>query len=90
MEVWLPSKEWNGKFQFVGGGGWAGNISYPAMASALQEGYATASTDTGHVGGNALFAIDHPEKLVDFAYRAVHESTGAMPSRVSPPIRSLQ
>ena len=75
MEVWLPSKEWNGKFQFVGGGGWAGVISYAAMASALQEGYATASTDTGHVGGNALFAIDHPEKLVDFAYRAVHEST---------------
>jgi feruloyl esterase len=75
MEVWLPSSEWNGKFQFVGGGGWAGSISYAAMANALAEGYATASTDTGHVGGNALFAIDHPEKLVDFAYRAVHEST---------------
>ena len=45
------------------------------MASALQEGYATASNDTGHVGGNALFAIDHPEKLIDFAYRAMHEMT---------------
>ena len=44
------------------------------MAAALQEGYATASTDTGHKGGNALFAIGHPEKLVDFAYRAVHET----------------
>ena len=44
-----------------------------ALASALQEGYATASTDTGHVGGNASFAIGHPEKVVDFAYRAVHE-----------------
>src|SRR5215471_5425997 len=76
MEVWLP-ENWNGKFQFVGGGGWAGIISYPAMAAALQEGYATASTDTGHTGGNALFAIDHPEKLTDFAYRAVHETTVA-------------
>ena len=47
MEVWLP-ENWNQKFQFVGGGGWAGVISYPAMATALQEGYATASTDTGH------------------------------------------
>ncbi len=75
MEVWLPSQDWNGKFQAVGNGGWAGVISYAAMASALQEGYATASNDTGHVGGNALFAIDHPEKLIDFAHRAVHEMT---------------
>ncbi len=75
MEVWMPANNWNGKFQAVGNGGWAGTISYPAMATALQEGYATASNDTGHKGGNALFAIDHPEKLVDFAYRAVHEMT---------------
>jgi feruloyl esterase len=74
LEVWLP-ENWNGKFQFVGGGGWAGVISYSALAAALQEGYATASTDTGHKGGNANFAIGHPEKVVDFAYRAVHEST---------------
>ena len=74
MEAWLP-ENWNGKFQFVGGGGWAGIISFPAMVTAVQEGYATASTDTGHKGGNALFAIGHPEKLVDFAYRAVHETT---------------
>ena len=75
MEVWLPAENWNGKFQAVGNGGWAGVISYPAMATALQEGYATASNDTGHKGGNALFAIGHPEKLTDFAYRAVHEMT---------------
>ena len=74
MEVWLP-ENWNGKFEFVGGGGWAGVISYPALVSAANEGYATASTDTGHVGGTADFAIGHPEKVTDFAYRAVHEST---------------
>src|SRR3954469_22017317 len=74
MEAWPPDN-WTGKFQFVGGGGWAGIISFPAMVTALQEGYATASTDTGHKGGNALFAINHPEKVVDFAYRAVHETT---------------
>jgi len=73
IEVWLPAVAWNGKFLAVGNGGWAGTISYGAMASALQEGYATASTDTGHVGGTAAFAIGHPEKIVDFAYRAVHE-----------------
>jgi feruloyl esterase len=80
IEVWLPTDTWNGKFQAVGNGGWAGVISYvrPAgrnMAAALQEGYATASTDTGHTGGNALFAIGHPEKLIDYAHRAVHEMT---------------
>src|SRR5713226_2940147 len=47
MEVWLPAAEWNGEFLAVGNGGWAGLISYGAMASALREHYATASTDTG-------------------------------------------
>jgi feruloyl esterase len=75
MELWLPADKWNGKFQAVGNGGWAGVISYGALASALQEGYATASTDTGHKGGDASFALGHPEKFVDFAYRAVHEMT---------------
>ncbi|MBN1566839.1 MAG: tannase/feruloyl esterase family alpha/beta hydrolase [Acidobacteria bacterium] len=75
MEAWLPIEGWNGKFQAVGNGGWAGMISYSAMASALQEGYATASTDTGHKGANSLFGIGHPEKVVDYAYRAVHEMT---------------
>ena len=73
IEVWLPAAAWNGKFQAVGNGGWAGTINYGAIASALQEGYATASTDTGHVGGNATFAPGHPERVIDFAYRAVHE-----------------
>ena len=80
IEVWLPEQSaWNGKFQAVGNGGWAGTISYGAMANAVEEGYATASTDTGHKGGvgDAVWAIDHPEKLTDFAYRAVHEMTVA-------------
>jgi feruloyl esterase len=74
MELWLP-QDWNGKFEAVGGGGWAGNISFPAMVNALLEGYATASTDTGHKGGDGTFALNHPEKVVDFGYRAIHEMT---------------
>jgi feruloyl esterase len=72
VEFWLPD-EWNGKYQAVGNGGWAGSITYPAMAAALAEGYAASSTDTGHVGGDASFAPGHPEKLIDYSYRAVHE-----------------
>jgi len=75
IEVWMPASGWNGEFQGVGNGGWAGSISYPALAAALAAGYATASTDTGHVGNTAAFALDHPEKLVDMGYRAVHEMT---------------
>lgn len=76
IEVWLPdSKTWNGKFQAVGNGGWAGVISYSALAAAVLGGYASASTDTGHVGNTGAFALGHPEKLIDFGYRAVHEMT---------------
>ena len=46
FEVWMPDSGWNGKFQAVGGGGFAGVVSYGAMATALNRGYATASTDT--------------------------------------------
>jgi feruloyl esterase len=78
IEVWLPENGWNGNLQSVGNGAWAGTISYPAMGTALTAGYATASTDTGHSGGNpATFIPGHPEKLIDFAYRAVHEMTVA-------------
>lgn len=74
MELWLPD-DWNGKFLAVGNGGWAGSISYSAMARGLQAGYAVASNDTGHQGASAAFAAGHPEKLVDFGWRAMHEMT---------------
>ncbi len=77
FEVWLPpasgDKRWNGKFNGVGNGGLAGSISYDAMMQSLVRGYATASTDTGHVEqpGNDSWAFD--EKLiVDFASRSIH------------------
>jgi feruloyl esterase len=73
IEVWMPASGWNGKLESVGNGAWAGSISYPAMATALTAGYAAASTDTGHTGNTASFITGHPEKAVDFAYRAVHE-----------------
>ncbi|OLC41849.1 MAG: feruloyl esterase [Acidobacteria bacterium 13_1_40CM_65_14] len=75
VEVWMPAAGWNGKFLAVGNGGWAGSISYPAMGEALRRGYATSSTDTGHSGGSGRFALGHPEKLIDYAYRSEHEMT---------------
>jgi len=78
FEVWMPSSGWNGKFEGAGNGGFAGSISYGSMAAALSHGYATDSTDTGHQAGgtDAAWALGHPEKIADFAYRAIHETTG--------------
>jgi feruloyl esterase len=73
-EVWLPMQGWNGKFLQVGNGAWGGSIQYGALAESLQRGYAAASTDTGHTGTDASFAVGHPEKLIDFGYRSVHET----------------
>jgi feruloyl esterase len=76
FEVWMPSSGWNGRFEGVGNGGFAGVINYSDMGSALSRGYATASTDTGHQGGptDAAWAIGHAEKIADFGYRAIHET----------------
>jgi feruloyl esterase len=77
IEVWMPSSGWNGKFRGQGNGGFAGEIDYRALAFAVLQGYASAATDTGHAaeGTNATWALGHPEKIVDFAYRAIHEMT---------------
>src|SRR5690349_18226905 len=77
IEVWLPVSGWNQKFQAIGNGDAAGVISYDAMVEAIRGGYATSSTDTGHVGNTMAFALGHRDKYVDFGYRAVHEMTVA-------------
>src|SRR6185369_16937842 len=73
MELWMPAEGWNGKFLAVGDGGWAGNIETGAIAAGLTRGYAAASNDTGHKGGSASFTVGHPEKVIDFGYRSMHE-----------------
>ncbi len=76
VELRLPdAASWNGKFLGVGGGGWVGSINVAGILNGVDLGYASASTDTGHVGQNAAFTLGHPEKVVDFAYRAVHVMT---------------
>lgn len=79
VELWLPAANWNGRFLAVGNGGFAGSIQgYGDMQTALRRGYATAATDTGHSaadGPSGMFGLGHPEKIVDFAYRAVHDMT---------------
>ena len=74
VEVWLPDA-WNGKLLGTDNGGFSGAINYAGLASAITKGYAAVSTDTGHSGDQMDFGIGHPEKIVDWAHRAVHEMT---------------
>ncbi|MEJ1969162.1 MAG: tannase/feruloyl esterase family alpha/beta hydrolase [Rhizomicrobium sp.] len=78
FEVWIPQAGgWNGKFQEVGVGGYDGSISYDAMAAGLKRGYAVAGNDVGHTGGDLKFGLGHPEKVIDWAWRAMHVSAVA-------------
>jgi hypothetical protein len=73
FELWLPD-QWNGRYLQAGNGGFAGSINYIGLVPGIANGFAVASTDDGHVDGgtSAKWALGHPEKLIDFGYRAVH------------------
>jgi feruloyl esterase len=76
FEVWMPTSNWNHRFLEVGNVGFFGAPSIHFMAAAVRNGYATASTDTGHHGddSDASYALGHPEKVIDFGYRSEHET----------------
>jgi Tannase and feruloyl esterase len=77
FEVWIPLSNWNGKYEQVGNGGYAGSIPYSSIASGLQLGYAAAGTNDGHTanGLDATWALGHPQLIVDFGYRALKATT---------------
>jgi feruloyl esterase len=83
FEVWLPISTWNGKFLSSGEGGYAGVPNYTRLGldggldELLRRGYATASTDTGHSSSDPWWAVGHPQRAIDYLYRAKHLVTVA-------------
>jgi hypothetical protein len=78
FEVWIPTNgHWNGKYEQIGNGGFAGTIWVPYIADAVSRGYAAAATDDGTSGPprGALTFIGHPNVLKDFGYRAIKVTT---------------
>jgi feruloyl esterase len=78
FEVWIPTDgSWNGKYQQVGNGGFAGSIQFAAIANATSRGYAAASTDDGTSGppSGAPTFIGNPDVLLDYGYRAIKATT---------------
>jgi feruloyl esterase len=76
FEVWLPPAEkWNSRYFGVGNPAFEGAIKYQGLKLAVEKGYATASTDTGHQDPGHKWATGQPERLIDWTHRAVHETT---------------
>jgi hypothetical protein len=76
LEVWMPLKGWNGRLEGLGNGGFAGMIDTFELGAAVANGYSATANDAGHTGSpiDAAWAIGHPEKVVDFGHRGVHET----------------
>jgi feruloyl esterase len=80
--VWLPGEaEWNGRFVASGSGGFAGSITEPQTSAylALQHGYASAGTDSGHRANalDASWALNNAVAVEDWAHRANHVTSEA-------------
>jgi tannase/feruloyl esterase len=77
FELWLPASGWNGRYYQLGNGGFAGNIHQPALAAELRRGNAVAATDTGHRANafDASWALNHPERIIDYGYRSLQQTS---------------
>lgn len=80
FELRLPLA-WNGRFQFMGGGGTDGTVrpahgyTHNGSPPALAEGYAVVSSDFGHQASNprdASFGLD-PQARLDWGYQALDQ-----------------
>ena len=62
MEMWMPITGWNGHFRGTSPNGLGGVINYNAMGVGVSDGFAVASTDTGHRGGDTAW-MQVPDKV---------------------------
>jgi feruloyl esterase len=78
IEIWMPEKNWNGRLEGTGNGGFAGHIGYGALANGVKLGYAVVNTDMGMAtpaDSDASIFVNRPERWADWGYRATHEMT---------------
>ena len=78
FEVWLPTSDWNGRYQQVGNHGFSGVIYWGEMAPQLRRGFAAGATDDGHIASgtspfDVSWAYGHPAKIEDWTTQAVHQ-----------------
>jgi feruloyl esterase len=74
FEMILPAANWNGKLFQLGCGGACGRLPDKDEVAwcPLKKGYACITTDTGHRGGDTLWAYYNPQAQNDFGSRGIH------------------
>lgn len=82
FELWLPARAaWNGRFLGLGAGGPYGFINTGHLAAGVNRGFASVATDNGHRSpgrrDDMQWALDEPERVIDFGHRAHHRATVA-------------
>lgn len=87
INVWLGlPDQWNNRFQGVGGGGWSAGLDPNTFTAAVAQGYASVTTDAGHIGSlnnsntKPTWGLTSPGNvnmylLQDFAATAVYDMT---------------
>ena len=88
IEVWMPLSGWNGKYHAVGNGAFSGIDAVSGDDDGADARVRHGGTDTGQRGNTASFASGHPEKVIDFGWRAIHELTGAAKAIVAALLRN--
>lgn len=82
FELRLPTKTWTGRYLQGGCGGNCGvivNFVAPRCdgAAAYAGAFALGFENSGHVGGDGVWALGGPQVREDFAFRAAHEFAAA-------------
>lgn len=81
FEVWLPERDWNGRFEMSGNGGYAGQLPLWSLAGSLRRGSVAAASDTGHRGTftDPLTQewAKNPDAVLDFGYRSIPVTAAA-------------
>lgn len=81
VTVWLPLTGWNSRFQGAGGGGYSTATYDTALAPAVSQGYAVATTNGGHVANSfdtSTWALNSPgnvnyDLLIDFSSKSLDD-----------------
>lgn len=88
VNVWLPTEDWNGRLQGLGGGGYSASLGPENMVQPVHDGFVALDGDAGHPAGGAPPNAVSPEQwaltstgnvnlylVTNWAYRYLYDMT---------------